>query len=122
MKVYLRKLTPNDTHRQIETTNEAFIAFFGGQTGQAVNFSLTAPNGVSDTFRVSLANGRANSYRFANATLRGSALGTFLQNNGAAYSANDILKITNNGQINQVEIIRQNDPEYMGISSLIQLK
>lgn len=122
MKVYLRKLTPNDTQKQIETTKEAFFAFFGGQTGQAVNFSLTAPNGVSDNFRVSLAKGRANSYRFANATSGGSALGTFLQNNVAAYSADDILKITNNGQIYQVEIIRQNDPEYMGISSMIQLK
>lgn len=107
---------------EIETTTEAFFDFFGGQEGQAVNFSLTAPNGVSDNFRVSLARGNANSYRFANATPGGSALGTFLRNNAATYSAGDILKITNNGQINQVEIIRQNDPEYMGISSLIQLR
>lgn len=122
MKIFLRKFTSNDTLKQIETTTEAFYDFFGGQIGQAVNFSLTAPNGVSDNFRVSLANGHANSYRFANATPGGSALGTFLRNNVATYSAGDILKITNNGQINQVEIIRQNDPEYMGISSLIQLR
>lgn len=122
MKIFLRKFTSNDTLKQIETTTEAFFDFFGGQEGQAVNFSLTAPNGVSDNFRVSLARGNANSYRFANATPGGSALGTFLRNNAATYSAGDILKITNNGQINQVEIIRQNDPEYMGISSLIQLR
>ncbi|HFI0363939.1 TPA: AAA family ATPase [Streptococcus suis] len=121
MKVYLRKLTNNDTQRQIETTNEAFIDFFGARPGDtSVNVSLTAPNSTIETFRISFANGRANSLRFANVKQGGISLSNFLNNNGCNYSAEDLLKISKDGRNNYVEIIKKSDNEYDTLSSLIK--
>ncbi len=118
MKVYLRKLTNNDTQRQIETTREAFNVFFGAPVGATSHtVTLTAPNNVEESFIISFAGGSANSLRFSNGSV---SLSRFLTNNGCSYLADDILKIYKINQKNYVNIIKQTDPEYTGLSSLIR--
>lgn len=121
MKVYLRKLTNNDTKKQIETTLDAFDNFFGGDSstkGASVITRLTAPNGQSESFRISQANGNANSFRFASAQQGGISLSKFVTDNVKAFNADDILKISDRD--NLVEIIQQGDSEYDGLNSLIR--
>ena len=121
MKVYLRKLTNNDTKKQIETTLDAFENFFGGDSstkGASVITRLTAPNGQSESFRISQANGNANSFRFASAQQGGISLSKFVTDNVKAFNADDILKISDRD--NLVEIIQQGDSEYDGLNSLIR--
>lgn len=123
MKVYLRKLTNNDTTRQIETTVEAFTDFFGAPVGSnSIDVTLTAPNSVEDNFTISFAGGSANSLRFSNASTGGKSLSRFLRDNNCSYIADDILKISKINQKNYVEIIGQTDSEYMALLTLIRSK
>ena len=79
MKVYLRKLTNNDTKRQIETTVESFYDFFGGnQETKEVRVSLSAPNGETEEFRISFDKGKANSLRFSAFNDSGPSLSNFI--------------------------------------------
>ena len=70
MLIYLRKITDNDTKKQIETTAEAYERFFGGDESDLDGVCVEISN-KNDTdkgeFRISKAGGQANSYRFASA-------------------------------------------------------
>lgn len=121
MKVYLRKLTNNDTKRQIETTVESFYDFFGGnQETKEVRVSLSAPNGETEEFRISFAQGKANSLRFSAFNDSGPSLSNFIKNNVSDYNANDILKISKQGSQNIVNIIKSTDNDYIVLSGLIE--
>ena len=125
MRVYIRKLTQNDTKKQIETTAEAYKYFFDGDSSNpdGKNFSVHTQNFHSDTFKVSKAAGNANSYRFASSYRGGLSFSTFInQNINGGYKADDILIMYNNNGEMSLDIITKESSSYSIFDSLIPKK
>lgn len=124
MLIYLRKITSNDTKKQIETTSEAYLNFFCGDDSNANGVEVVVSNlkgNDNGVFRISKAGGNANSYRFASQDgTRG--FSKFLLDNYNEYAVGDILKIEKNKHKYIVSIVKKDDYAYEALSSLFQPK
>ena len=124
MLIYLRKITNNDTKKQIETTAEAYERFFDGDESDLNGVDVEISNeNDSDKgkFRISKAGGQANSYRFASVTGERS-LSRFLLDNYDNYECDDILKIVKNKGKYNIELVRKSDIDYNTLSKLFVIK
>lgn len=113
MLVYLRKLTNNDTKKQIETTAEAYKYFFDGDNTNEVVIELENQRGtMKSLFRVSKAAGNANSFRFSSE--KGNpTLASFINDNTEnGFKANDILKIEKKNGKYTMFLIETGDENY----------
>lgn len=124
MRIYLRKITESDTKKQIETTIEAYKYFFKGDidndSGVEVNIDIS---GEIAKFKVSKANGHANSYRFSSAE-EGEGLRKFINR---ALSRDlvkgDILRMKTSKKDNyQLDIVEKNSDDYDTLSKMIRSK
>ena len=113
MLVYLRKLTNNDTKKQIETTAEAYKYFFDGDNTDEVVIELENQRGtMKSLFRVSKAVGNANSFRFSSEKGRPTLASFINDNTENGFKANDILKIEKKNGKYTMFLIETSDENY----------
>ena len=124
MLIYLRKITNNDTKKQIETTSEAYESFFHGNIGsdEGVKIKIYCQNGNNQFFRISKAAGNANSYRFSAADRGDFSLSKFIENNIGPYYEGDLLQIVLNNGIYSLNIINKSNNSYSVLNAFLQKK
>ena len=122
MLIYLRKLTSNDTRKQIETTSEAYKYFFDGDVNNNIGVIVNIENSdrsKNSNFRISKAGGSANSYRFASEK-NGPTLNSFIiDNTPNGFQADDILKIEKKNGKYRLTLIEVSDANYDMLSSML---
>ena len=122
MKIYLRKLTNNDTKKQIETTSEAYTDFFGGKSenNDGVSVIIENRNGTKkNTFKISKAAGNANSYRFSSPKGEPTIANFINDISKTGYKANDILKIELKNNKYTLDLIPTENSDYSTWNSMI---
>lgn len=124
MLIYLRKITNNDTKKQIETTSEAYVTFFGGDENSVNGIEIQINSSFGNyesSFRISKAGGQANSYRFASKDGKKS-FSKFLIDSCGGYAVDDILKIIKNKNKYTVSVVKKNNEDYETLSKLFVSK
>lgn len=125
MRIFLRKLTDNDTKKQVETTAEVYKYFFDGDENNSngITFSIQKNSMELIDFKVSKAAGNANSYRFSSAQKGGKSFGAYINELiPSGYSANDILIMYKNNGIYTANVISPQSEIYNILCSWIPKK
>lgn len=121
MLIYLRKLTSNDTKKQIETTTEAYVTFFNGnvdnQNGVTVNIENRGHTQTAE-FTILKAAGNANSYRFSSKS-ENITLAKFIIQNENGFDEGDILKVERNKGKYTLFLIHKDDEDYSSLQNMI---
>ncbi len=121
MLIYLRKITNNDTKKQIETTVEAYELFFGGDISNSTGVTVNIRNAMGNCsdFRISKAAGSANSYRFSS-NPGDPTLARFIEtSSNGTFAAQDILKIEKRNSIYHLSLIERSDPNYSVFDAML---